>query len=59
MFVVDGTPSSLKSRARITRFLQASGIDPSSFPVADGAVSVERNSAFKKCVKECIVSSLF
>ncbi|OWM88286.1 flap endonuclease GEN-like 1 [Punica granatum] len=53
VFVVDGTPSSLKSRARITRFLQTSGIDPSSFPTAEGGDSVERNGAFKKCVKEC------
>lgn len=59
VFVVDGTPSTLKSRARITRFLQASGIDPSTFPIAEGGVSVERNRAFKKCVKECVVSSLF
>ncbi|KAK4747399.1 hypothetical protein SAY87_013985 [Trapa incisa] len=54
LFVVDGTPSSLKSRARITRFLQASGINPSSFPIAESGVSVERNKAFNKCVKECL-----
>ncbi|XP_059634089.1 flap endonuclease GEN-like 1 [Cornus florida] len=54
VFVADGTPSPLKSRARIARFFQASGIDLSSLPVAEEGVSVERNPMFLKCVKECV-----
>ncbi|KVH91164.1 5'-3' exonuclease, C-terminal domain-containing protein, partial [Cynara cardunculus var. scolymus] len=42
VFVADGTPSPLKSQARIMRFLQASGIDLTSVQLADGT-SVERN----------------
>lgn len=53
-FVVDGTPSPLKSQARIQRFFQASGLDLSSLPVPEDGVLVERNGAFRKCVKECV-----
>nr|XP_043629260.1 flap endonuclease GEN-like 1 [Erigeron canadensis] len=52
VFVTDGTPSPLKSQARIMRFFQASGIDVSSLPVSNG-ISVERNKKFSKCVQEC------
>lgn len=58
VFVLDGTPSPLKSQARIMRFFRSSGIDLSSLPEAEKGVSVERNGAFKKCVKECMVSSV-
>ncbi|XP_030466372.2 flap endonuclease GEN-like 1 isoform X1 [Syzygium oleosum] len=54
VFVVDGTPSPLKSQARIRRFFQASGLDLSSLPVPEDGVLVERNQAFRKCVKECV-----
>ncbi|KAL3536885.1 hypothetical protein ACH5RR_000251 [Cinchona calisaya] len=54
VFVVDGTPSPLKSQARILRFFRASGIDLSSLPVAEESVSVERNQTFRKCVQECV-----
>ncbi|XP_057980559.1 flap endonuclease GEN-like 1 [Malania oleifera] len=54
VFVVDGTPSPLKSQARIARFLRASGVDLSSLPLAGEGVSVERNGAFMKCVQECV-----
>lgn len=54
--MVDGTPSPLKSQARIRRFFQASGLDLSSLPVPEDGVLVERNQAFRKCVKECVVS---
>lgn len=53
VFVTDGTPSPLKSHARIMRFFQASGIDLSNLPVSDGT-SVERNKKFLKCVQECV-----
>nr|GEV62864.1 flap endonuclease GEN-like 1 [Tanacetum cinerariifolium] len=53
VFVTDGTPSPLKSQARIMRFFQASGIDLSSLPVSNGT-SVERNKKFTKCVQECV-----
>ncbi|KAD4178074.1 hypothetical protein R6Q59_021610 [Mikania micrantha] len=53
VFVVDGTPSPLKSQARIMRFLQSSGVDPANFSVSDGT-SVERNKRFLKCVQECV-----
>lgn len=56
VFVVDGTPSPLKSQARIARFFRASGLDLSSLPVPEEGVSVERNPAFLKCVRECVVS---
>ncbi|EXB38154.1 Flap endonuclease GEN-like 1 [Morus notabilis] len=39
VFVIDGTPSPLKSRARIARFYHSSGIDLSSFPEAEDGVS--------------------
>lgn len=58
VFVVDGTPSPLKSQARIMRFFRSSGVDPASFPVPDGT-SVDRNKKFLKCVQECVVSFLF
>lgn len=54
VFVLDGTPSPLKSQARILRFFRASGIDLSSLPVAESGISVERNQTFKKCVQECV-----
>ncbi|PSS11728.1 Flap endonuclease GEN-like [Actinidia chinensis var. chinensis] len=54
VFVVDGTPSPLKSQTRIARFFRASGIDLSSLPVAEEGISVERNRAFVKCIKECV-----
>ncbi|KAL7608696.1 hypothetical protein Lser_V15G14328 [Lactuca serriola] len=53
VFVADGTPSPLKSHARIMRFFQASGIDPASLPISNGT-SVERNKKFSKCVQECV-----
>lgn len=56
VFVVDGTPSPLKSQARILRFFRASGIDLSNLPDAEEGVSVERNLAFTKWVRECVVS---
>lgn len=52
--MVDGTPSPLKSQARILRFFRTSGIDLSNLPVAEEGVSVERNGAFTKCVQECV-----
>ncbi|KAL8062585.1 hypothetical protein ABFX02_02G157600 [Erythranthe guttata] len=54
VFVLDGTPSPLKSQARIARFFRSSGIELSSFPEAEEGVSVERNSAFTKCIRECV-----
>lgn len=59
MFVLDGTPSPLKSQARMARFFRFSGIDTSTSNVAEEGVSKERNSAFKKCVSDCVVSSFF
>ncbi|KAL6965099.1 Flap endonuclease GEN 1 [Sarracenia purpurea var. burkii] len=56
VFVVDGTPSPLKSQSRIARFFRGSGIDLSSLPVAEEGVSVRRNQTFLKCVRECVVS---
>ncbi|KAJ6675444.1 FLAP ENDONUCLEASE FAMILY MEMBER [Salix viminalis] len=53
VFVVDGTPSPLKSRARIARFFRFSGVDVSGLLVAEG-VSSERNKTFLKCVQECV-----
>ncbi|XP_011035441.1 PREDICTED: flap endonuclease GEN-like 1 isoform X2 [Populus euphratica] len=53
VFVVDGTPSPLKSKARIARFFRFSGVDVSGLPVAEG-VSAERNKTFLKCVQECV-----
>ncbi|KAI4311589.1 hypothetical protein MLD38_036473 [Melastoma candidum] len=54
IFVVDGTPSPLKSKARILRFFQASGIDRSSSSLPKEGLSVERNRVFNKCVRECV-----
>ncbi|KAJ7962295.1 Flap endonuclease GEN-like 1 [Quillaja saponaria] len=54
VFIVDGTPSPLKSKARIARFFRSSGIDLPSLPVAIEGVSVERNHKFSKCVQECV-----
>lgn len=54
IFVVDGIPSHLKSRARIKRFFHASGIDLSNLPVAEDGASTERNPAFLKCIHECV-----
>ncbi|KAJ9171316.1 hypothetical protein P3X46_014703 [Hevea brasiliensis] len=54
VFVVDGTPSPLKSRARIGRFFRSSGIDVTALTVAEEGVSVERNRAFTKYVEECV-----
>ncbi|XP_062090222.1 flap endonuclease GEN-like 1 [Humulus lupulus] len=54
VFVIDGTPSPLKSKTRIARFYRSSGIELSSLPVAEDGVSVERNRAFSKCIQECV-----
>ncbi|KAK6162445.1 hypothetical protein DH2020_002286 [Rehmannia glutinosa] len=54
VFVLDGTPSPLKSQARILRFFRSSGIGLSSLPEAEEGVSVERNRTFRKCVEECV-----
>ncbi|CAI0425227.1 unnamed protein product, partial [Linum tenue] len=54
VFVADGTPSPLKSQARMARFFRCSGIDAARRPVAEEGASVERNGAFLKCVRECI-----
>ncbi|XP_071716611.1 flap endonuclease GEN-like 1 [Rutidosis leptorrhynchoides] len=53
VFVTDGTPSPLKSQARIMRFFQSSGTDTASLPVSNNT-SVERNKKFSKCVQECV-----
>ncbi|XP_019161085.1 PREDICTED: flap endonuclease GEN-like 1 isoform X2 [Ipomoea nil] len=54
VFVTDGTPSPLKSQARIMRFFRSSGIDMSSLPAVEKGISVERNKAFRKHVQECV-----
>ncbi|KAK9058943.1 hypothetical protein SSX86_021560 [Deinandra increscens subsp. villosa] len=54
VFVADGTPSPLKSQARITRFFQSSGIDLASLPLSDATSVVDRNQNFLKCVQECV-----
>ncbi|TYJ22744.1 hypothetical protein E1A91_A08G145700v1 [Gossypium mustelinum] len=54
VFVLDGTPSPLKSQARMVRFFRFSGIDTSTSNVAEEGVSKERNSTFKKCVNDCV-----
>lgn len=54
VFVVDGTPSYLKSQARMQRFYRGSGTDLSSWPVPEDGVSVERNGTFQKLVQECV-----
>ncbi|XP_043718475.1 flap endonuclease GEN-like 1 [Telopea speciosissima] len=53
VFVVDGIPSPLKSRARIERFYRSSGVDVTGTLNSNEGVSVERNRAFTKCVREC------
>lgn len=53
MFVVDGTPSPLKSHTRISRFYRSSGID-TTCSLQEG-VSVERNKQFCEWVSECVV----
>ncbi|XP_031744075.1 flap endonuclease GEN-like 1 isoform X2 [Cucumis sativus] len=54
VFVVDGTPSPLKSKARIARFSRLSGVDTSDLPKVEDRISVHRNRKFAKCVKECV-----
>ncbi|KAK6920208.1 XPG-I domain [Dillenia turbinata] len=54
VFIVDGTPSSLKSRARISRFYQFSGVDVSNLSTPEHGVSVERSGTFVRCVQECV-----
>ncbi|GMH17244.1 hypothetical protein Nepgr_019085 [Nepenthes gracilis] len=54
VFIVDGTPSPLKSQARIVRFFRSSGIDLSSLLAAEERVSVERNQVFQKSVEDCM-----
>ncbi|CAH8336746.1 unnamed protein product [Eruca vesicaria subsp. sativa] len=56
VFVVDGTPSPLKSQTRISRFYRSSGIDTSSSTslLQEGLVSVERNKLFSEWVTECV-----
>lgn len=54
VFVVDGTPSPLKSEARIARFFRSSGIDTSSMRSPEKGVSVKRNQKFTKCVNDCV-----
>ncbi|KAL8144236.1 hypothetical protein V2J09_017268 [Rumex salicifolius] len=53
VFIMDGSPSPLKSEARIRRFYRSSGIDISSLPAVEESIPVERNQAFQKSVKEC------
>ncbi|EPS70824.1 hypothetical protein M569_03936, partial [Genlisea aurea] len=53
IFVLDGTPSPLKSKARALRYCRLSGIDASELAEAKEGVSVERNRAFNKCIEEC------
>ncbi|KAI4354970.1 hypothetical protein L6164_003790 [Bauhinia variegata] len=54
VFIVDGTPSPLKSEARIARFFRSAGIELTSLPVVEKGVSVERNRAFSRYVQECV-----
>ncbi|KAJ0235632.1 Flap endonuclease GEN-like 1 [Hirschfeldia incana] len=55
VFVVDGTPSPLKSQTRISRFYRSSGIDTSNHHLQEGGVvSVERNKQFCEWVSECV-----
>uniref|UniRef100_A0A803MQ17 Flap endonuclease GEN-like 1 n=1 Tax=Chenopodium quinoa TaxID=63459 RepID=A0A803MQ17_CHEQI len=54
VFVVDGKPSHLKSKARIARYFRSSGIDPKDMPVVEEGISVDRNKFFVKCVEECV-----
>ncbi|KAF5733000.1 flap endonuclease GEN-like 1-like isoform X2 [Tripterygium wilfordii] len=54
IFVLDGTPSPLKSQARVARFFQFSGIDMSSSVATKEGFSVQRNRAFQKFVHQCV-----
>ncbi|KAJ4955679.1 hypothetical protein NE237_012462 [Protea cynaroides] len=54
VFIVDGIPSPLKSRARIERFYRSSGIDVTGTLNSEEGVSLKRNQAFTKCVRECV-----
>ncbi|XP_028769535.1 flap endonuclease GEN-like 1 [Neltuma alba] len=54
VFVADGTPSPLKSHARISRFFRFSGIELKDFPVDEDSVPVERNREFSRHVQECL-----
>ncbi|XP_031495195.1 flap endonuclease GEN-like 1 isoform X2 [Nymphaea colorata] len=56
VFVVDGDPSPLKTKARIDRFFRMSGIDTTDLPKPDGNI-VARNGRFVKCVRECVLNS--
>ncbi|KAK1424014.1 hypothetical protein QVD17_19325 [Tagetes erecta] len=51
VFVSDGSPSPLKSQARIMRFYRSS---PIHLPLSDDTSVVERNQNFLKCVQECL-----
>lgn len=53
VFVLDGVPSPLKSRARMERYYRFSGVDLSEKEDGAGGL-VERNGAFQKCVRECV-----
>ncbi|XP_020114904.1 flap endonuclease GEN-like 1 isoform X2 [Ananas comosus] len=64
VFVVDGDPSPLKSRARIERFFRGSGLDPTAMPKAIAAAAAaegedanavkQRNRVFTKYVQDCV-----
>ncbi|KAG4922388.1 flap endonuclease GEN-like 1 [Glycine soja] len=54
VFIVDGTPSPLKSRARIARYFRSSGIELASLPVPEEGVSAERNHMFSSHVQKCV-----
>ncbi|RDX83213.1 Flap endonuclease GEN-like 1, partial [Mucuna pruriens] len=54
VFIVDGTPSPLKSQARIARYFRSSGIELTSLPVPEEGVSAERSSLFSSRVQECV-----
>ncbi|CAN8310823.1 unnamed protein product [Cochlearia groenlandica] len=54
VFVVDGTPSPLKSHARISRFFRSSGLDASDMPTVQEGFSFERNKQFCEWVLECV-----
>ncbi|KAG5008334.1 hypothetical protein JHK85_026876 [Glycine max] len=53
VFIVDGSPSLLKSRARIARYFRCSGIELANLPVPEEGVSAERNRLFSSHVQEC------
>ncbi|XP_047318200.1 flap endonuclease GEN-like 1 [Impatiens glandulifera] len=54
VFIVDGTPSLLKSQARIQRYYRSSGIDVSAISLPEDASPVERNRNFSKCIAESV-----